>query len=77
ALALIDAATASASGATGRAVLRERLEATTFAGITTRYSFTSARHAGFDTADLVHLRWSPGTRAGFALAPDPAPKEER
>ena len=77
ALSLIDAAAASGSGAIDRAVLRERLEATTFAGITTRYSFTVARHAGFDTADLVYLRWSGGTRAGFALAPEPAPKEER
>jgi ABC-type branched-subunit amino acid transport system substrate-binding protein len=77
ALALIDAAAASASGATGRAVLRERLEATTFAGIATEYSFTPARHAGFDDADLAFLRWSTGARAGFALAPEPAPKEER
>jgi ABC-type branched-subunit amino acid transport system substrate-binding protein len=77
ALALIDAAAASANGEIGRTVLRERLEATTFAGIATRYSFTPARHAGFDTADLVHLRWTSGTRAGFALAPEPAPKDER
>jgi len=77
ALALIDAAAASASGASGHAVLRERLEATTFAGIATRYSFTPARHAGFDTADLVYLRWSGGARAGYALAPEPAPKPER
>ena len=77
ALALIDAASASASGAIDRAVLRERLEATTFAGITTRYSFTPTRHAGFDIADLAYLRWITGARAGFALAPEPAPKDER
>ena len=57
--------------------LRDRLEATTFAGIATRYAFTTTRHAGFDTVDLVYLRWSTGARVGFALAPEPAPKEER
>jgi ABC-type branched-subunit amino acid transport system substrate-binding protein len=77
ALALIDAAAASVGGTPDRARLRDRLEATTFAGITTRYAFTSARHAGFDTVDLVYLRWSVGVRVGFALAPEPAPKEER
>jgi ABC-type branched-subunit amino acid transport system substrate-binding protein len=77
ALSLIDAAAESVGGTPDRARLRDRLEATTFAGITTRYSFTAARHAGFDTADLVYLRWSGGARPGFALAPEPAPKEER
>ena len=77
ALALIEAAAQSAGGTPDRARLRDRLEATTFAGITTRYAFTPARHAGFDHADLVYLRWSAGARAGFALAPEPAPKEER
>ena len=73
ALALIDAA-AEGVGTTDRGRLRDRLEASTFAGITTRYSFSSARHAGFDTVDLVYLRWSGATRAGFALAPEPAPE---
>ena len=77
ALALIDAAAASVGGTPDRMRLRDRLEATTFAGITTRYAFTAARHAGFDTVDLVYLRWSVGARVGFALAPEPAPKEER
>jgi len=77
AVALIDAAAESAGGTPDRTRLRDRLEATTFAGITTRYAFTPARHAGFDTADLVFLRWSVGARVGFALAPEPAPKEER
>jgi ABC-type branched-subunit amino acid transport system substrate-binding protein len=77
ALALINAAAESAGGTPDRARLRERLEATTFAGIVTRYSFTPARHAGFDTADLVYLRWSSGARVGFALAREPAPKDER
>ena len=77
ALTLIDAAAESVGGTPDRARLRDRLEATTFAGITTRYAFTAARHAGFDTVDLVYLRWSVGARTGFALAPDPAPKEER
>ncbi|HEY6201621.1 MAG TPA: ABC transporter substrate-binding protein, partial [Candidatus Limnocylindria bacterium] len=77
ALALIDAAAESAGGTPDRARLRDRLEATTFAGITTRYTFTAARHAGFDAVDLVFLRWSVGARVGFALAPEPAPKEGR
>jgi ABC-type branched-subunit amino acid transport system substrate-binding protein len=76
ALALIDAASES-GGTPDPTRLRDRLEATTFAGITTRYAFTAARHAGFDTVDLVYLRWSAGARVGFALAPEPAPKEER
>src|SRR4030095_3195727 len=48
ALALIDAAAGSAGGTPDRARLRDRLEATTFAGITTRYTFSATRHAGFD-----------------------------
>ena len=74
ALALIDAAAESADGTPDRMRLRDRLEATTFAGITTRYAFTAARHAGFATVDLAYLRWSIGARVGFALAPEPAPK---
>ena len=77
ALALIDAAAASVGGTPDPARLRDRLEATTFAGITTRYAFSAASHAGFDAVDLVYLRWSTGARVGFALAPEPAPKEER
>ena len=77
ALALIDAASESGGGTPNPTRLRDRLEATTFAGITTRYAFTTARHAGFDTVDLVYLRWSTGARVGFARAPEPAPKEER
>jgi len=77
ALALIDAASGSAGGAPDPTRLRDRLEAITFAGITTRYAFTAAHHAGFDTVDLVYLRWSTGARVGFARAPEPAPKEER
>jgi ABC-type branched-subunit amino acid transport system substrate-binding protein len=77
AFAMLDAAAQAAGGTPNGARLRDRLEATTFAGITTRYTFTAARHAGFDVADLVLLRWSVGARVGFALAPEPAPKEER
>jgi len=77
ALALIDAAAAGVGGTPERVRLRDRVEATTFAGITTRYAFTAGRHAGFDTADLVYLRWSAGPRVGFALAHEPAPKDER
>jgi ABC-type branched-subunit amino acid transport system substrate-binding protein len=63
AFALIDAAAESAGGTPDRMRLRERLEATTFAGITTRYTFAASRHAGFDAADLVYLRWSAGRAA--------------
>lgn len=77
ALTLIDAAAQGAGSPPDRARLRDRLEATTFAGITTRYTFAAARHAGFDAVDLVYLRWSSATRAGFALAPGPASKDER
>jgi ABC-type branched-subunit amino acid transport system substrate-binding protein len=76
ALSLIDAA-AGSGGTPDRARLRDRLEATTFAGITTRYAFRAARHAGFDTVDLVYLRWSIAARVGFALAPEPTPKAQR
>jgi hypothetical protein len=72
AFALIDAAAESAGGTPDRMRLRERLEATTFAGITTRYSFTAGRHAGFDTADLVYLRWAGTGRAALAT-----PREAR
>ena len=77
AFALIDAAAEIAGGTPDRTRLREELEATTFAGITTRYSFTASRHAGFDAVDLVFLRWGSGGRAGFSLAPEPTPAEAR
>jgi branched-chain amino acid transport system substrate-binding protein len=77
ALALIDNAAERASGTPDRMRLREGLEATTFAGITTRYTFTATRHAGFDTVDLAQLRWGSGGRAGFALAPEPTSMEVR
>lgn len=66
AFALLDAAAESVGGTPDRTRLRERLEATTFAGITTRYAFSAARHAGFDTADLVYLRTGSGGRAALA-----------
>jgi ABC-type branched-subunit amino acid transport system substrate-binding protein len=77
AFAMIDAVAEALGGTPDRTRLRDRLEATTFGGITTRYTFTATRHAGFDTADLVLLRWSVGARVGFALVPGPASKEER
>jgi ABC-type branched-subunit amino acid transport system substrate-binding protein len=77
ALTLIDGAAERAGGTPDRMRLREGLEATTFAGITTRYTFTATRHAGFDAADLVYLRWGSGRRVGFALAPEPAPADAR
>jgi ABC-type branched-subunit amino acid transport system substrate-binding protein len=77
ALSLIDGAAERSSGTPDRMRLRAGLEATTFAGITTRYVFTTARHAGFDATDLVYLRWGSGRRVGFALAPEPAPADAR
>ena len=77
ALALIQSAAERGGGIPDRMRLREGLEATTFAGITTRYSFTASRHAGFDAVDLVFLRWGSGGRAGFSLAPEPTPAEAR
>ena len=77
ALALIQGAAERAGGVPDRMRLRDGLEATTFAGITTRYSFTASRHAGFDAVDLVFLRWGSSGRAGLALAPEPTPAEAR
>jgi ABC-type branched-subunit amino acid transport system substrate-binding protein len=57
ALALIDAAASTGPTEMDAARLRQRLEATTFAGIATRYTFTSARHVGFAADDLALLRW--------------------
>jgi len=58
ALALIDAAAEIAPSELDGARLRLRLEASTFAGVVTQYSFTSSRHAGFAVDDLVYLRWN-------------------
>jgi ABC-type branched-subunit amino acid transport system substrate-binding protein len=57
ALALIDAAASAAPSEIDAARLRQRLEATTFAGIATRYTFTPSRHIGFVADDLALLRW--------------------
>jgi hypothetical protein len=77
ALALIQSAAERGGGIPDRMRLREGLEATTFAGITTRYSFTASRHAGFDAVDLVFLRWGSRGRTGFSLAPEPTPAAAR
>ena len=37
--------------------LRQRLEANTVAGVTTRYAFTPTRHVGFASDDLALLVW--------------------
>jgi hypothetical protein len=49
--------------------LRQRLEATTFAGIATRYTFTSARRVGFGTDDLTLLRWDAQRGSPFVASP--------
>ena len=58
ALALIDTAAQQAPAELDGPRLRLRLEATTFAGVVTQYSFAPSRHAGFAADDLVHLRWN-------------------
>ena len=68
ALALIDDAASAAPGDVGGARLRQRLEATTFAGVVTRYSFTAVRHLGFAAADLALLRWNSQTARAFVPA---------
>ena len=61
ALGLIQQAASAAPGDTDAARLRQRLEATTFGGVVTRYTFTSTRHLGFGIADLTLLRWNAQT----------------
>lgn len=48
---------AAAVGADDPALLRDRLERSTFAGVVTTYRFRADRHAGFDPADLAFVRW--------------------
>ena len=69
ALALVFDAASSVPGDTGGARLRQRLEATTFPGVVTRYSFTATRHLGFATPDLALLRWNSQTARAFVPAP--------
>jgi ABC-type branched-subunit amino acid transport system substrate-binding protein len=66
ALSLIHAAAEAAPNEHDGDRLRLRVEQLTFAGVVTRYSFTSFRHAGFFSADdLAFLEWS-GARPVFA-----------
>jgi ABC-type branched-subunit amino acid transport system substrate-binding protein len=58
ALALIESAAAAGPSELDAARLRLRLETTTFAGLVTKYSFTSTRHVGFSLGDLAVLRWN-------------------
>ena len=70
ALSLIYAAGEAAPNEHDSARLRLRVEQLTFAGVVTRYSFTSSRHAGFFSVDdLVFLEWS----GKPVLAPPPRP----
>ena len=54
ALALLSSAGAESIDPTE---LRDRLQARTFAGVATTYSFSVSRHAGFNTGDLALLRY--------------------
>lgn len=63
--AAFDALTALAlaaerAGADSRERLRERLEATAFAGVSTTYAFSMTRHAGYGGDDLALYRWRGG-----------------
>jgi len=68
ALTLIEAAAAASPSDIDAARLRLRLEATTVAGVTTRYTFTPTRHVGFSPDDLTLLVWD-RTRATAILPP--------
>jgi len=58
ALSLIYAAGEAAPNEHDGVRLRLRVEQLTFAGVVSRYSFTSFRHAGFSVEDLTFLEWS-------------------
>lgn len=45
-------------GADDRERLREQVEGTGFAGVTTTYAFSVTRHAGYSGDDLVLYRWN-------------------
>ena len=57
ALTLIETAAAMSPAEIDPARLRQRLEANTVAGVTTRYAFTPTRHVGFASDDLALLVW--------------------
>ena len=57
ALTLIETAAAMSPAEIDPARLRQRLEANTVAGVTTRYTFTPTRHVGFASDDLALLVW--------------------
>ncbi len=58
ALGMIAAAAELAPTELDGARLRLRLEASTFDGVVTEYSFLPSRHAGFAADDLAYLRWN-------------------
>lgn len=73
ALGLIRQAASAAPSETGAVRLRQRLEATTFGGVVTRYSFAPTRHIGSSAEDLVLLRWNAQTGRAFVAARPVAP----
>ena len=54
ALALLSSAAADGIDPVG---VRDRIQSRTFAGVATTYTFSPSRHAGFNTGDLVLLRY--------------------
>jgi hypothetical protein len=56
----------AAEGILEPARVRDRLQSGTFSGIATTYSFSTSRHAGFASSDVVLLRYT-GIRSAPAL----------
>ena len=70
ALTIIQLAALMAPSELEASQLRLRIETNAFAGLSTRYTFTPQRHAGFPPEDVVYLRWSAQAGAPF-VAPEP------
>ena len=75
ALLLIDAAATATAKELDPERLRERLEANTFSGIVTDYTFSPSRHLGFALKDLALLRWN--AQVGRAFVPSQPGEPER
>lgn len=70
ALTIIQMAALMAPSELEASQLRLRIETNAFGGVSSRYSFTPQRHAGFAPEELVFLRWSATAGAPF-VAPEP------
>ncbi len=70
ALTIIQMAALMAPSELEASQLRLRIETNAFGGVSSHYSFTPQRHAGFAPEELVLLRWSATASAPF-VAPQP------